>query len=620
MNSGIRAGGHFLGAAIVAVFAFIAVSDVEPSRSAAPAGDSALAFRDVRVFDGERARTGLDVLVEGDRITGLGPGLDIPPRARVVDGGGHTLLPGLIDAHTHTFARRMLVQAAVFGVTTELDMFTSPDFMQQAKTEQADGEAVDRAHLYSSGVLATAPGGHGTEYGFRIPTLEGPEPAESFVEDRLEEGSDYLKIVYGSSERFPTISRETLRALVEAAHEKDLLAVVHIETLENARHAFRAGADGLAHAFLDRRPDSAFVELAAASSGFMVPTLSVLESLAGRGGGATLARGSAITPYLTARVTRNLEQSFPSGESGERPDLDVALEAVRRLHEAGVPILAGTDAPNPGTAHGASMHRELELLVEAGLEPVEALRAATSVPARTFGLQNRGRIAAGMRADLLLVEGDPTADITATREIRGVWKAGRRIDREAFRKEVSEEAARADAAKDAPPPPGAESGLVSDFDGDSISPRFGSGWSVSTDSIMGGESKTDIALVEGGADGSPGSLLVEGKIAATGPPFRWAGAVFVPGSGFQEPANLSAFDEIAFRARGDGGTYRLMVFSRSAGAVPAQRTFVAGAQWEQHVFPLSAFDTDGHDLVGILFAGGPDPGEFRLRIDDVRFR
>ena len=101
-----------------------------------------------------------------------------------------------------------------------------------------------------------------------------------------------------------------------------------------------------------------------------------------------------------------------------------------------MPILAGTDAPNPGTAHGASIHRELELLVRAGLSPLEALRAATSVPARAFALHDRGRIAPGLRADLVLVDGDPTRDILATRNIVAIWKLGRIVDRESYRAEL----------------------------------------------------------------------------------------------------------------------------------------------------------------------------------------
>jgi imidazolonepropionase-like amidohydrolase len=102
---------------------------------------------------------------------------------------------------------------------------------------------------------------------------------------------------------------------------------------------------------------------------------------------------------------------------------------LRALRDARVPILAGTDAPNPGLAHGASLHQEMELLVEGGLSPIEALAAATSVPARCFGLHDRGRIAPGLRADLLLVRGDPTLDITTTRDIVSVWKGGVQLER-----------------------------------------------------------------------------------------------------------------------------------------------------------------------------------------------
>ena len=86
--------------------------------------------------------------------------------------------------------------------------------------------------------------------------------------------------------------------------------------------------------------------------------------------------------------------------------------------------MAGTDAPNPGTTHGASLHGELELSLQSGLTPQEALAAATAVPARVFGLTDRGRIAKGLRADLVLVRGNPAADITTTRDIVSVWKAG----------------------------------------------------------------------------------------------------------------------------------------------------------------------------------------------------
>ena len=112
-----------------------------------------------------------------------------------------------------------------------------------------------------------------------------------------------------------------------------------------------------------------------------------------------------------------------------------ADEAVRQLKAEHVPMLAGTDAANPGTAQGASMHGEMELLVRAGLTPVEALRAATASPAAAFHLDDRGQVAPGKRADLVLVNGDPTADIRHTRAIVAVWKA--EIDRDAWKASVA---------------------------------------------------------------------------------------------------------------------------------------------------------------------------------------
>lgn len=114
---------------------------------------------------------------------------------------------------------------------------------------------------------------------------------------------------------------------------------------------------------------------------------------------------------------------------GAKLKLAHAQAAVGALHRAGVPILAGTDAPSPGLAHGLSLHRELELLVLSGLTPLEALASATSEPARAFGFHDRGRVTEDRRADLVLVSGDPTVDIQATRDIVGVWKLGVRYAR-----------------------------------------------------------------------------------------------------------------------------------------------------------------------------------------------
>jgi imidazolonepropionase-like amidohydrolase len=581
----------------------------------------ALVIRDVRVFDGERVLERASVLVRDGKIVSVAKNIEAPAGARVIDGAGKTLLPGLFDAHTHVIAPDALKQALVFGVTTELDMFTSQAQAAQIKKDQAAGKLLDYADLRSAGTLATAPGGHGTEYGLKIPTIASPEEAQAFVDARIAEGSDYIKIIYDDGSayglKFPTVSQATLAALIAAAHQRGRLAVVHISTLPDARTAIEAGADGLAHVFADQPPDPEFARLVAAHHAFVIPTLSVLHSVCGTAAGVALARDQRLAPYLPQAEIGNLE-AVPSFRVASKAGCAAIGETVRRLKAAGVPLLAGTDAPNAGTVHGVSLHGELELLVEAGLTPLEALSAATSVPADRFRLPDRGRIAPGKRADLLLVNGDPSTDIKATRDIVAVWKAGVPVDREAQRVAIARQKAEGEKARQAPGPAGSESGLISDFEGERVSAKFGAGWMPTTDSMMGGKSTVELKLEQGGAQGSRGSLLVAGEVLP-GSQFPWAGAMFSPGPYPMAPVNLSSKQRLSFWAKGDGQTCRVMVFARVLGMQPAFQTFQAGAEWKQFSFPWASFKgIDGHDVMSIIFTAGAEPGKFAFQIDDVR--
>jgi cytosine/adenosine deaminase-related metal-dependent hydrolase len=148
------------------------------------------------VFDGVRVRPRATVVVENGRVVAVRERAKIPPGAQLVDGEGLTLLPGLIDAHTHDLRRPLLRQALMLGVTTDLEMFTPwPQFAAEMRREQAEGRAADRADLFSAGICVTAPGGHGTQFGVAIPTIDGPAQAQAFVDARIAEGSDYIKIV-----------------------------------------------------------------------------------------------------------------------------------------------------------------------------------------------------------------------------------------------------------------------------------------------------------------------------------------------------------------------------------------------------------------------------------------
>jgi imidazolonepropionase-like amidohydrolase len=193
-----------------------------------------------------------------------------------------------------------------------------------------------------------------------------------------------------------------------------------------------AGVDVVAHVPADAVLDEALVERMADAGIAVGPTLATIENTLGEPGGAAVAGDPRLAEALGDAWTRRLT-SGDSGPRGRRtPPYSRAEDNVRRLAAAGVTLLAGTDAPNPGTVFGASLHRELELLVRCGVSPARALDAATTEPARVFGLADRGRLAAGQRADLVLVSGDPLADITATRAIERIWRAGTACDRRAF--------------------------------------------------------------------------------------------------------------------------------------------------------------------------------------------
>jgi imidazolonepropionase-like amidohydrolase len=402
-------------AAILSLCAFS--SPVQPS-------DGSLAFRNVDVFDGSRMIRRTTVLVRNGMIRAVGSDIVIPPSARMVDGKGKTLLPGLFDAHTHLGVRlveQFLQDALVFGVTTELEMAGS-DASRVLGKKMSAGGFLDSADLRTAGIPITVPGGHPTQMdGPAIPTLKPDDDVQAFVDARIAEGADYIKVVYEHA--FPTLTKEQLGEIIAAAHRRNKLVVTHITTQRDARDAIAAGTDGLVHIFADSPPEADFAAFAAQHHVFVIPTLSVFEVVTSASDKRWWQDAPTLVSQLTPSMRRTLDLKMPPG-IGAKLKLSHAQAAVGALRRTGVPILAGTDAPSPGLAHGLSIHRELELLVLSGLTRLEALASATSEPARAFGFHDRGRIAEGMRADLLLVNGDPTIDIKATRDIVGVWKLG----------------------------------------------------------------------------------------------------------------------------------------------------------------------------------------------------
>ena len=603
------------------VFVILIIGLALPSGRAAQDVSKTTVFKDVRIFDGERVIPKSTVVVENGKITAVGRRVKIPKNAEIWDGEGRTLLPGLIDAHVHVWDPQNLKQSLIFGVTTVVDMFMDVKTMNSIKEIQSSGQANDQAYLISPGTLVTVPGGHGTQYGAPISTITKPEEAQEFVDARIAEGADFIKIIYDDGSAYsmsrPTLDKATLRAVIEAAHKRGKRVVVHAATLQNCIDVFEAGGDGLAHLYFNDAFDPEFGRLAARNKVFVIPTLSVLKSMSGTSDVSAITEDPHLSSYLNLMDIQMITMSFPFETS--RAAYEAAENALKQLKAEAVPILAGTDAPNPGTTYGASLHCELDLLVKAGLSPLDALKAATSLPAQKFYLRDRGRIKRGYIADLVLVNGDPSRDIKATRDIVSVWRSGEEVNRKGYLAEIEKEKEERERQKTAPPPEYSESGWISDFEGDTITAKFGAGWSVSTDEMMGGKSTAEYQLVKDGAQGSQGALLITGNLVR-GAQYQWAGALFSPGKIMMSPANLAFKKSISFWARGDGKTYVVMIFAQSLGYIPASETFVAGPDWKEYTFPYETFGVDGADIMGIFIGSSTDLGEFRLCIDNVRLK
>lgn len=581
-------------------------------------------FKNVKIFDGEKILQASEVLIKDNQIVGIGTHLNPSAGATIIDGTGKTLLPGLIDAHVHVSSAEDLGLALMAGVTTELDMMAIPETVKSLQSKLARGEITGSSFL-SAGFLATAPGGHGTEYGFPVPMLTSPGDASSFVSMRKTEGSDYLKIVYDDGRgyapgMFKSISKDTLNALVKAAHEQQLLSVVHVQSYSEALDAVKSGADGLVHLFGDDLPGAEFRTAILQNKTWVTPTLSILKMMGGLGQGRELIADPHLAPLITPVNAAALRRSvpLPGNTRFKYPTLAAATKAILNW---GVPILAGTDSGNPGTIHGVSLHGELELLVNAGLSPMGALAAATAAPARAFGLKDRGQISIGQRADLLLVHGDPTKDIKDTRKIESVWKAGVQVERTGFLKSVAFLNLEFEKLRITPPPQGLGDGMVSNFDqaGNEPTTQFGSGWTVISDSDFGGMSTATMQKVSPGAQQSSGALRIQGNVKP-GPGMMLAGAGVFLGKNPSDAVNLTSKPTLSFWAKTDkNAPFRIGVMS-VLNPTPLFKFLTGTGEWQRFEIPLTDFD--GIEPFGIkgLFFGRGSQGNFDIMIDDVQFQ
>ncbi|WP_019037484.1 amidohydrolase family protein [Psychroflexus tropicus] len=353
-------------------------------------------IKDVKIFDGEEVLKNTSVKIEGDKIVAIDEGLQVDAGTQVIDGRGKTLIPALSNAHVHVWSPLSLNQAAKAGVLNVMDMHGIENFQQGMKKLK---DSTNFARYYVAGYAATAPEGHGTQFGFPVPTLDGPEDAAEFVEGRVKSEVDYIKIIVEPYKN--TLSHETVAEIIKEAHNKGLKSVVHVSRLEDGLNVLENNANGLVHIWWDKTVDEETLNrLSNTKRFFIIPTL--LTTLK-----AFDNIGEASKEFLTKKQL---------------------LSEVRKLHQADIPILAGTDPPNLGINYGTDLYEELFLFKEAGLSNLEILKTATSNIADAFELKKAGYIRKNYKADLLLINGDPTENIEDISNIEMIWKAGDQVE------------------------------------------------------------------------------------------------------------------------------------------------------------------------------------------------
>jgi imidazolonepropionase-like amidohydrolase len=588
------------------------------------------------VIDGTGAEPSKQtVVIRGDRIEAIGPNVEPPAGGRRIDAEGMTLIPGLFDLHTHlpyssvsgagNDWQKNLKAYLYCGVTSVVDFGAYGEMFEPMRRLIRTGAVA--APRISLAVRITTPGGHGAEGGrgeffsFEVSTAR---EARAAVRRALAYQPDVIKAFtdgwrYGAAPDMSSMNEETLTALVDEAHKNGLEVLTHTVTLERAKIAARAGVDVIAHGVGDRDADEELFKLMKAKGTTYAPTLAVYEP---RGRDIlTPLLGAVLAP--AARMDLVPPQNSPmrpadgSAENGDPPRLrrwTVLQNNTAAMRKAGIIFGVGTDSGVTGTHHGWATLRELQLLVAGGLTPIEAITAATGVAARAIKVDgDRGTIAPGKIADLVLVEGEPHKDIRDIEKVKRVFLGGAEIDRERLAREIAEPGL-------TPLPAIKAQELIDDFESANGRSSIDTLWVNSTDS---GVDATKMLFGRIGRKGGGHALSVTARMSEKDRAF---GRAEIPLSrGAIEPVDAGAFRGVRFDARGDGD-YQLIV--SAYGAPNFQAPFKASPQWRTIRIDFPSFRQpqaqsvpwSGDKLRMLSFEIARPAGTFAwLEIDNLRF-
>jgi imidazolonepropionase-like amidohydrolase len=414
-------------------------------------------LRDVRLIDGTGVapREHVSLLLREGRIERIGGAEMVAPKGVAVrELGGKTVMPGIISAHSHlgllidnvepsaTAYTKANVLASLnqyerFGVTTILSLGLNRDLVYELRTEQRAGK-LGGATIFTAGRGIGVPKGApalplAPDQIYRPAT---PADARGDVDVLAQRRADIVKVwVDRQQGKLPPMDPAVYKAVIEEAHKHELRVAAHMYYLDDARQLVADGVDVLAHSVRDQVVDQAFIDAVKLHHVWYIPTFTVDESayiyaqkpqfmqtefFKDAAGPKLLAKLSA--PDYTAKVNGD-----PQTAQHEK-DFKTDQANLKKMFDAGVQIGFGTDSgASMGRIPGFSEHRELELMVQAGLTPMQAITVATGQNAKLLHAEDRGTIAVGKRADLLILDGDPLTDIRNTRKIVAVYHDGRAV-------------------------------------------------------------------------------------------------------------------------------------------------------------------------------------------------
>jgi imidazolonepropionase-like amidohydrolase len=393
--------------------------------------DDALVIRNGTVIDGTGRALIADgvVVVQGDRIVAVGEAADfeIPESARILDAGGGTILPGVLNSHTHSTDNPVVRRAFLTdGVTTVCNVGTSLD--QLSGFDEASAPEGPAARGYWAGPIITAPDGYpGTVYGFQFNYEVGsPEEARAAVADLLDRGASMIKITLAPGDPrdpWPILDLERVRAIVEEAHARGVLVRAHVfEPYLVEDIVLPTGIDVIEHSpfpILSPEEESSVLEHEDPRTQLFDVVAPEFERLQAR----VVERGIVMVPTLDGHIGNLFKK--PDRSPVEQIVVDVHVEAVRRFHALGGIIAVGNDYGGIPRVELGMPLTEMKLLLAAGLTPLEVIEASTRNAAFVCGQGDTlGTLEPGKLADVIIVDGDPLADLDAMDRVRAVIKGG----------------------------------------------------------------------------------------------------------------------------------------------------------------------------------------------------